>query len=204
MALMTTPQYTAPANTAVVRAGAWIKNTYGTSGGQSLFVDAFDQASVAPPGSPVITGQPAQTTVAPGANATLTVTATGATSYQWQFYHTNISDVPSHISGTATASLSINNVSASDVGHYRVVVSNGSGAVYSADAPLALVTVNFYPVIPIIGKKGDTYRVDYSTSLSPPTWIPLSTNKLTTSPQMIIDSSSPGSNSRYYRAVFLY
>jgi hypothetical protein len=36
MALFTTPQVTAPANTAVVRAGAWIRNAYSTTGGQSF------------------------------------------------------------------------------------------------------------------------------------------------------------------------
>ena len=46
MALLTTPQYTAPNNTATVRVGAWIRNTYGTSGSQSFFVDCFDLETV--------------------------------------------------------------------------------------------------------------------------------------------------------------
>jgi hypothetical protein len=54
------------------------------------------------------------------------------------------------------------------------------------------------------GKIGDTYRVDYATSLAPTTWIPLSTNLLTTSPQLVLDASSPGDKSRFYQAVFLY
>ena len=206
MALLTTPQYTAPANTATVRAGAWMENVYNNpaGGGQSFFVDAFDLESVAAPGSPVITSQPSQTAVTPGGTVSFTVGATGATSYQWQLYSTNLANVPSHISGATTPTLTITGASASDVGHYRVLVSNASGAVFSADAPLALDTLNLFPVITLTGKIGDTYRVDYSTSIAPTTWIPLSTNKLTTSPQMIIDTTLPMNNTRFYREVFLY
>ena len=110
MTLMTTPQFTAPANTATVRAGAVIRNTYGTTLSQSFFVDAFDLESVAPPGSPVITSQPNQTTVAPGTNVTLTVGATGATSYQWQRNNSSLSDVAGHIAGSTSPTLSITSV----------------------------------------------------------------------------------------------
>lgn len=204
MALLTTPQDTAPNNTATVRVGAWIRNTYTTTGSQSFFVDCFDLETVAPSGSPVITTQPAQTTATPGSTVTLSVVATGATAYQWQLYDTNIVDVPGHISGSTTPTLTITGVSASDVGHYRVFVSNASGGVYSADAPLALDTLNFFPVIALDGKLGDTYRVDYSTAVAPTTWTPLSTNKLIISPQYIIDTTSPMNNTRFYREVFLY
>ena len=201
--LYTTPQVTAPANTVTVRAGVSMRNVYGTTGGQSLFVDAFDLTSVPPPGSPVITNQPSQTTVAPGGTATLTVGATGATSYQWQFNGANIAN-GGGISGATSATLTITGASASNVGRYRVRVSNGAGSLYSTSAPLALVGINFYPTVSITGKIGDTYRVDYATAVAPTTWLPLSTNLLTASPQLVVDSSSPGSNSRYYRAVFLY
>jgi len=203
MALLTTPMVTAPANTATVRAGVSMLNTYGTTGAQSFFVDAFDLNSAAPPGSPVITSQPAQTTVAPGANTTLSVVATGATSYQWQLYNTNLVNGGS-VSGATSPTLTITGASSGNVGHYRVLVSNASGGVYSQIATLALVNINFFPTISITGKIGDTYRVDYATALATNTWIPLTTIKLTTSPQMVVDTSSPGSNSRYYQAVFLY
>ena len=72
------------------------------------------------------------------------------------------------------------------------------------DAPLALDTLNFFPVIALSGKLGDTYRVDYSTAVAPTTWTPLSTNKLIISPQYIIDTTSPLNNTRFYREVFLY
>jgi hypothetical protein len=204
MALFTTPQYTAPANTATVRVGASIFNVYSTGGSQSFFVDAFDLETVPAPGSPVINTQPAQATVSPGGNASFTVGATGATSYQWQLNNVNLANVPGHISGATGPTLTITGAGTADVGHYRVRVSNASGALYSASAPLAIQDIHFYPAVELTGKLGDTYRVDYSTAVNPTTWIPLATNKLTTTPQLFIDTGSPGSNKRFYRSVFLF
>ncbi len=201
-----TPQVTAPAGTVTVRAGASLLNAYNSGANpQSFFVDAFDLQSEAAPGAPAITNQPGHQTVSFGANATFTVgvSNTAGATYQWQLYGTNISD-GGNISGATTAALTISGVSAADVGHYRVRVTNSGGSALSADATLAIVGINFYPVVTITGKIGDTYRVDYATSVAPTTWLPLSTNLLTTSPQLVLDSSSPGNNSRFYRAVFLY
>jgi hypothetical protein len=205
MAQLITSEVTAPPGTATVRAGASMLNAYSTTGGQGFFVDAFDLAVIAPPGSPVITNQPAHKTVSLGATATFQVgvSNTAGATYQWQFYGTNISD-GGNISGTLTPTLTITGVSAVDVGHYRVRVTNSGGSVQSSEATLAITGINFYPVISITGKIGDTYRVDYATALAPTTWIPLSTNLLTTSPQLILDSTAAGNNTRFYQAVFLY
>jgi hypothetical protein len=153
---------------------------------------------------PVITGQPAHKTVSAGANATFTVTATSATalSYQWQFYNTNLVN-GGNISGATNATLTVSGVAPTDVGHYRVLVSNNAGTVNSADATLAIVNIGFYPTVLIAGKIGDTYRVEYATALAPATWIPLSTNVLTVTPQLYIDVSSPNNNSRFYRALYV-
>lgn len=204
--LFTTPQVTAPANTATVRAGAAMLNVYNANANpQNLFVDSFDLEATAPPGSPVITNQPAQTTVAPGGNAVFTVGVSNLAGvhYQWQHASTNISDGGEY-SGTTTATLHINNASPADAGHYRVLVSNNIGLTYSTDAPLALVGIGMYPTVSISGKIGDTYRIDYSTAIAPSDWIPLSTNKLSSSPQLFLDSSFPADRARFYRAVFLY
>lgn len=203
--LYTSPQVTAPANTATVRAGASIFNVYSTSGSQSFFVDSFDLEATAPAGSPIITNQPSQTSVPLGGNASFSVGISNPTgvSYQWQLANTNLSDAGEFF-GTKTATLSVTGVSASDVGHYRVLVSNSSGSVYSSDATLTIVNANLYPTITVSGKVGDTYRVDYATALNPTTWIPLSTNKLAVSPLLITDTSYPQDKARFYRAVFLY
>jgi hypothetical protein len=205
MALMTTPQFTAPAGTAWVRAGAKISNTYSTSGSQSFFVDSFDLEAVAPPGSPVITNQPADAVVPPNGTAVFSIGVQDPTgvSYQWLHAGTNISNGGPY-SGANTATLTITGATAPTVGHYRCLASNASGAVYSSDAALAIQQLFFYPTVSLTGKIGDTYRVDYTDILNPPTWIPLSTNKLSTVPQLIIDTTSPNNNSRYYRSVFLY
>jgi len=200
----TLPQYTAPANTTTVRAGVAMLNVYGTSGGQSFFVDAFSLDAVAPAGSPEITAQPAETSVVQGATATFTVgvaNSSGVT-YQWQHAKTNLTN-GGNISGANSATLTVANASSTDVGHYRCLVSNASGAVYSADATLALFSIDIAPVIALTGKIGDTYRIEYATELAPTTWIPLSNYKLATSPQLVYDLNWRTSKARYYRAVFV-
>ena len=201
---MTTPQYTAPAGTVTVRAGVWMTNVFGTTGAQSFFADNLDLETVAPPGSPSITSQPTSTTVNPGGTVSFTVVASGATSYQWQFYGTNLVNGGVY-SGSTTATLTITGATAANVGHYRALVSNGSGSVFSSDAVLALMNLAINPVITLNGKVGDTYEIDYSTTISPPTWIPLSTNRLTTTTLTVVDPvDARGGSGRYYRAVFLY
>jgi hypothetical protein len=205
MAQLTMPQVTAPPNTVTVRAGAFMINTYSTSGAQSFFVDDFDLESDAPAGSPVVTSQPSEATIAPGATATFSVTVsnTAGLTYQWQHATTNLTN-GGNISGADQSTLTVKNASTTDAGHYRVLISNSSGSVYSADATLTLQTLNFFPVITLTGKIGDTYEIDYATALAPTTWIPWSTNTLTASPQLIVDTTSPGSNQRFYRALFLH
>jgi hypothetical protein len=178
-------------------------NTWSTSGAQSFFADNLDLEATAPAGSPVITNQPASTTVAPGGTVQLPIGASGATSYQWQLAGTNIADGGEY-SGTKTATLTITGASVADVGHYRALVANAAGSLYTSDAVLALMAMAINPVITIDGKQGDTYRVDYATQLAPTTWIPLSTNKLTSATLQVVDPVSALSGKRFYRAVFLY
>ena len=146
--LFTTPQFTAPASTVTVRAGASMLNAYGTTGGQAFIVDALDLESVPPPGSPVITNQPAQTTVAAGATTSLKVRVSNPTgaSYQWQYNGSTLADGGS-ISGATTQTLTITGVSSNNVGHYRVRVSNSVGTVLSTDTTLAIVGIAFAPVV---------------------------------------------------------
>jgi len=148
--LFTTPQFTAPAGAVTVRAGASMLNGYNCGPGpsQAFIVDALDLESVPPPGSPVITNEPAQTTVAAGATTSLKVGVSNpaGASYQWVFNGINLSDGGS-VSGATNQTLTITGVSTNDVGHYRVRVSNNVGTVLSTDTTLAIVGVTFSPVV---------------------------------------------------------
>jgi hypothetical protein len=91
----------------------------------------FSQAVFAD-GLPVITVSPASQTVLPGNTATLTVTATGATSFQWRFNGVDIS-------GATTSTLQIPNAQANNSGYYNVVTENATGWVPSQMAWLSVV-----------------------------------------------------------------
>ena len=199
--LFTAPQFTAPAGTVTVRAGASMLNAYGTSGGQAFIVDTFDLEEQVPVGAPVITNQPSNVTVNAGGTATFTVGVSNPpVTYQWQLEGTNISN-GGHFSGVTTATLTVTPASFADVGHYRVRVTNGGGSVFSSQVTLTIVAND--PVVIINGKTNDFYRVDYSPTVAPTAWVPLSTNQLTNTTQMVIDPSSPQPKTRYYRAVYL-
>jgi subtilisin-like proprotein convertase family protein len=93
-----------------------------------------------------IIGQPQSRTNIAGTTATFTVTATGSAplGYQWRRNNTNLTN-GGNISGTTNATLTLSNVTASDVAGYTVVVTNGAGAATSA--PPATLTVWVPPVI---------------------------------------------------------
>jgi len=198
----TTPQFTAPPLCATVRVGAYMTNVWSTTGAQSLTMDDFDLESVAPPGSPVITSQPNSTTVSPGGTAHFTVVATPApTSYVWTLNGNPLSG--SEFSGQGTATLTITGASAADVGHYRVLVANGVGSVYSLNAPLALNGIYLFPTVALTGTIGDTYAVQRAPAVTGP-WTSFTTNKLTKSPQYISDFTLPVSPNEFYQSVFLH
>jgi len=199
----TAPQYTAPAGTVSVEAGAEMLNTWNTSGAQSLLMDVFDLESVAPPGSPVITQQPAAATTSLGGKAVFTVaTSPVATTYTWSLNGNPITN-GGEFSGATTATLTITGVSTNDVGHYRVVVGNSLGTVYSQNAPLAINAINLLPTVVLTGTIGDTYVIQRSATVNG-TYASFSTNKLTTVPQYIVDFTLPISPNEFYQSVFLY
>lgn len=84
-------------------------------------------------GLPVITVQPASKIVSPGGSTTLTVTATGATSFQWRFNGTDIS-------GATSSTLQITNAQTNNIGYYMAVAKNATGWVPSLMAWLSVVS----------------------------------------------------------------
>jgi hypothetical protein len=82
-------------------------------------------------GLPVITVPPASQIVSPGSTATLAVTATGATGFQWRFNGTDIS-------GATNSTLQITNAQAAKGGYYMAVAKNATGW---APSPMAYLSV---------------------------------------------------------------
>lgn len=93
--------------------------------------------------APVITQQPRSVAVLSGASATLSVAATGSSSfsYQWRKYGVAVA-------GATNASLVLSG-SAADAANYDVQVSNGLGTTTSAVAQVAVASAAAAPVITV-------------------------------------------------------
>lgn len=155
--------------------------------------------------TPVISGQPTNVMATLGGTATFSVRITNVNcNYQWLFNNQPLTD-GNGISGSKTAQLTITGATTANVGIYSVYATNTTSSTswaVSSGASLSTESINFYPVVTINGIPGNTYQVDYATSLTPPvTWTPLTTVTLATSTQFVVDSSSPMSNTRFYRVV---
>jgi len=160
------------------------------------------------PDTPVFSVQPSNTIVSLGGTVTLTAAASPATGYQWLLNSAPLAD-GGGISGSHTSTLTVANFNAAEVGIYSVVATN-AGAVSQNDRSFAsskAVSVsadsfNLYPVITIDGVNGNTYVVQYTTSLTPPvTWTPLATNTVGALPAYVVDTATPMSIKRFYRVV---
>ncbi len=121
----------------------------------------FTLAVISPP---TITTQPADQAVLEGATVTFTIGATGGLPlfYQWQDNGTNLTD-GGNISGTITTNLTINNVSAANVGTYSVIVSNAAGVATSSNASL---TITPSPPIIILQPVNQTAVVDQTAAFT--------------------------------------
>ncbi|NHF61367.1 T9SS type B sorting domain-containing protein [Flavobacteriaceae bacterium TP-CH-4] len=119
-------------------------------------------------GLPVITTQPIDATICEGSNAQFIVAATGADTYQWQWFDgtnwTDLSDGGIH-SGTDTATLAIVNAQIADSNSYRVVLSNASYVCGTAISDETFLTVMSIPDIAI----GDATVIEGGSMLFPVT-----------------------------------
>ena len=84
-----------------------------------------------PTNQALLVGMTAQFSVSVGANALMF--------FQWREKGTNLSD-GGLMAGTATSTLTVSNVTPTNVGSYSVVVSNAAGVLASADAQLTIVS----------------------------------------------------------------
>ncbi|MGE3163876.1 MAG: immunoglobulin domain-containing protein [Planctomycetota bacterium] len=88
----------------------------------------------------IVTGPTAQSGC-PGASVSLSVTATGATGYQWRRNGVNVG-------GATSPVLNLTNLGVGNAGTYDVVVTNGCGSVTSAAAVVTLLTAPTISVHP--------------------------------------------------------
>jgi len=87
---------------------------------------------------PSIFGSPGDTGICWHGSQTLSVTAVGATSYLWRRNSQPLTDQAGHISGSATASLTISGATGADAGLYDCVVANACGGVYTTPASVVV------------------------------------------------------------------
>jgi glucose/arabinose dehydrogenase len=112
--------------------------------------------------APVIITQPVSQTVSAGQSVTFSVTASGTSplAYQWQKNGVNIS-------GATASSYSISNITTSNAGGYRVIISNSFGSVTSNTAQLTVGAYNSTPVAQIINPpSGTMYRIGQTIQFS--------------------------------------
>jgi hypothetical protein len=101
-----------------------------TNAGGSVTSAAATLTVTAAASKPAFTIQPASVTVLPGATAALNATATGATSYQWQFNGANVA-------GATNARLVLSNVGPANSGTYAVIATNAAGSATSSSATVS-------------------------------------------------------------------
>jgi hypothetical protein len=118
----------------------WLDGSVTVSNKAVAFDDITVSCGALPPQPPVIHDQPQPATNCPGTTATFTVSATGSGTlgYRWQKNQTDLSD-GGHYSGTATPTLTISSVDASDAANYRCRVNNAGGWVNSDEAALTVL-----------------------------------------------------------------
>jgi hypothetical protein len=144
-------QYTMNYTAGIADAGRYVGCYFNTTNAFGFATNSFAgyddfYLAVLPAGSlPSIVTSPASQTAYTGGSVTFTVSAVGATSYQWMKgvtgsrIYTNLLN-GGNVSGVATTTLTITNLTSTNNGDYVVVVSNGSGSVTSA--PPANLTVS--------------------------------------------------------------
>jgi hypothetical protein len=167
---------------------------------------------LAPSGSdtPVFSLQPTNSIVLIGGTVTLKAAASPATGYQWLLNSAPLAD-GGGISGSHTATLTVSSFSAARAGVYSVVATNASPVsqndrnyASSQGVSVTAESFNLYPVITINGVNGNTYVVQYTSSLTPPvSWTPLATNTVGTLPAYVVDTATPMSIKRFYRVLQL-
>ena len=136
---LTTATMTVPATTGRngLQFRCAVSNSYGTvySSGATLTVTT---------GAPTITAQPQSVTAAAGTTATFKVTASGASTYQWQYYSSsgwaNVTN--SAYTGLTTATMTVPATTGRNGLQFRCAVVNAAGTTYSDSATLTVTSAS--------------------------------------------------------------
>ncbi|VXC40134.1 conserved exported hypothetical protein [Flavobacterium sp. 9AF] len=93
--------------------------------------------------TPTITSQPVSTLICKPGNGSFSVTATGATTYQWRRNGVNLTNTAPY-SGVNTATLTLTDPALAIAGNFDVIVSNG---ICSTTSSVATLTIDTTPII---------------------------------------------------------
>jgi hypothetical protein len=167
----------------------------------------------APSAPPVITAQPTNKTVCCGGAASLSLTASNATAYQWRKNGTNLSNGV-NISGAATRMLTFSPAGVGDAASYDCVVSGVSacGSVISSAASLTLTAApgnlalnrnsNSTVTVAFSGTPAAQYVIQATSVMAPGAWVNISTNIADAAGLIkFTDPNALHFSSRFYRAV---
>jgi hypothetical protein len=119
-----------------VAAGQTASFTVGPGpGGYALMSGMQIATASAPPSNlpPVIVSQPSSQSVAPGSNATFTVSADGTAPFTYQWFFSG-----NALGGSTDSTLALSNVQSTNAGGYKVVVANAYGSITSSVATLTV------------------------------------------------------------------
>jgi hypothetical protein len=157
--------------------------------------------------TPVFSVQPTNTLVSIGSTVTLrSLVSNVPVNYGWYFNGSAITN-GNGISGAQTANLTITGITSAQTGSYSVYATNSNTGdssyfVLSNPASVSAQAFGLYPVVTLNGTVGNTYEVQYTSSLSgTPTWTTLGTYTTISSPQYVPDFSAPLNSSRFYQVI---
>ena len=139
-------------------------------------------------------------TVSSGGTLTLTVpmgafVGSGPFSYQW--FLNNVA-----ITGANSSTLALSGFTSASAGNYTVRVSNAAGNVTSVAVPISTADIAFFGGISLDGPAGAKYRFEYLADISNTnSWTTLTNLVHPGGRQFYIDTTSPGNQRRFFRAV---
>lgn len=145
------------------------------------------------------TGLPGAT-VSSGGTLTLTVpvgafVGSGPFSYQW--FLNNVA-----ITGANSSTLALSGFTSASAGNYTVRVSNAAGKVTSVAVPISTADIAFFGGISLDGPAGAKYRFEYLADISNTnSWTTLTNIVHSGGRQFYIDTTSSGTQRRFFRAV---